>query len=349
MRFLRNWLIILSCVAIPVVGLLAGISILREIERAESSVVPERVWLPIEAQVLDSSQTLTLALKWRDGAPVAAPAWEGTVTSVAIAPGDTVTTGTRVVQIDGIWRIAVASSIPLYTAVNETSTSAEKTLGVDVLNRLGYSHVDQWDWDAVLAVRDLASNIGVPHSELADTLDPAWFVWLSAESISVGAASVRAGQPAPTTGEPVFTTKPSLASVTADEQTTTLPEFDGKTAWTLAVDDAEVSLKTLPLSDTPALEKLSSTVDAGTEEITATLALEKAPTGWSVPTKAVVAQRDGKQCVFVKGGKNASEPVLITLLPGAPPGISWVSAKGYDPSILLLTNPGEFRSSRSCS
>lgn len=98
------WLIL----ALLFAGPLAAIGLISDvIEDRSRKLVPstEEVWVQATAEAsLDPTQSKVL-IQWADGEHVLAPNWTGMVSEVSEING-VVSTGERVIRIDGLWRLA---------------------------------------------------------------------------------------------------------------------------------------------------------------------------------------------------------------------------------------------------
>ena len=128
----------------------------------------------------------------------------GVVTAVLVRPGAVVRTGSRLVEVDGVARLAAHTSRPFYRPLGRGDRGADVDALTSLLGQLGLRphqarpHV--FDAGIASAVRRLAVSIGAASD---GTFDPAWVVWLPAPQLVVSAVHAEAGAPVAAAGQPL--------------------------------------------------------------------------------------------------------------------------------------------------
>ncbi|MFC4243880.1 hypothetical protein ACFOYW_10875 [Gryllotalpicola reticulitermitis] len=80
---------------------------------------------------------------WRNGPTLFAPEWSGLVTEVRTHSGATVTTGSPVAVVDGVVRVAVATTTAFYRALSVGDNGADVTMLRQALDALGIGSYGQ--------------------------------------------------------------------------------------------------------------------------------------------------------------------------------------------------------------
>ena len=149
------------------------------------------------------------------GVDIVAPGWSGTVTEVSVTSGNTITSGTIIAKIDGIGRMAFHSSSPFFRPISRGDSGQDVDELGAMLVALGL--MDSYDGLAdramIAAVRELGDSLGVPDSARIESFDPAWCVFLPVPEVTVDEVSMSAGGLAPTQGQEILTSRPTIASV----------------------------------------------------------------------------------------------------------------------------------------
>lgn len=126
-----------------------------------------------------TSSEAILVLVEDDVRVVVGPGWSGRVTAVFVAPGDNLASGRRVLEIDGISRLFMASETPYWRALGRSSRyRRDVEMLQEDLSDLGYfaGVVDGiFGPSTEGAVRSLSLALG--HEEPQSEFSPAWFVW----------------------------------------------------------------------------------------------------------------------------------------------------------------------------
>ncbi|MBI2766362.1 MAG: hypothetical protein HYX53_10695 [Chloroflexi bacterium] len=289
---------------------------------------------------------------WLDGRSLRAPQWTGTVTGLHVAAGDTVTTGSRLLVISGLDRLAVASPAPFYRQLRAGDTGpdvAELKRALLLLGDLNAASAtgDRFDAATAQAVRSLEASIGVLQP--TGQFDPGWFVWLPVTSFTVGGFKLEVGEPAPPAGVAFATEAPTLqrvalTSVNANEPLT----LDPGTKWVFVVGQArfDIDPATLEVS-ADSLAALASTAKAKTERIDGRVERAMPLAVVALPATAITVGPRANLCVWLPSGAGGRyEPREVTLA-GSRAGVANV-ATGLDATTTVLANPSDVLASTAC-
>src|SRR4029078_13495792 len=100
------------------VGLRRGTA--DSLDAVDTHVAPEVV-APTQRTVADEHRVAG-GPTWAEGTPLRAPGWQGVVTGGAGEPGDAVRSGTVLMEVSGVPRMAVASQRPFYRQLRQGDT-----------------------------------------------------------------------------------------------------------------------------------------------------------------------------------------------------------------------------------
>lgn len=183
------------------------------------------------------SRPVTIQVVSDDGVQLLAPAWSGLVTDVAPIVGKDLQTGSRVVQIDGVWRLASHTAQPFYRSIARGDSGWDVSMLNELLLtlQLPAGKGPRWSNETQLGVSRLAQDLGASSS--SDTpFDPGWMIWLPNPTQRVGAVAVKVGAPAPAPGAEVARGLPTVVSAAIDQERSDLSGVQGA-GWDLVVGD----------------------------------------------------------------------------------------------------------------
>lgn len=348
-RGILAWCLIALLFLAPVGGLAAGAAVLAS-DRERGSQGDDPIFTKVERSDFFDEQAVKVTLDWADGVALKAPAWAGLVTDIGVASGDTVRAGTRIVRVDGIWRVAAPTPVPLHEAVHGASPREETAALNSLLRAMGYDAPgESWSWTTLVAVRNLAVDIGVPGGGYVDFLDPAWLVWSPRPEITATTVSLTAGAAAPALGEDVVVGPPRLTRVSvAPQEGGALPSVEGAEEWVLRVGKASVAYGAAEMADGIEGSSLAESLAASEPaEVEGVLERVAPVTGWQVPIGAVHTDAAGNQCVFREvQGDTAVRAVPVRAQRGA---IGTARVHGaLGPRARVLINPADVVGDRSC-
>lgn len=296
-------------------------------DAGQSFAPPTPVWVAATHDTEPVTNDVQIALLWGLPNNLVAPSWTGTVQTVRISPGDTVTDADPITIIDGITRLAAATHRPFYRPLTTGDTGNDVAALNAWLAANGYDHAAGDDFTAATrsGVTVLARNIGAPTD---NGFDPAWFIYLPANKITLTGVTLVPATPAPSAGTAIATATPALANaalvhpltVTTDATSGGAPDAATLTDADKVIADASQTLtvngQVIPLSksrDTvakAALPDLAAAIPAGTPAIDAILS-SPALNAVVIPASAVFTDAHAATCV-VSDEKNP-HGVKVTL------------------------------------
>jgi hypothetical protein len=283
----------------------------------------------------------------------------GVVTAVLVRPGAVVRTGSRVVEVDGIARLAAHTSRPFYRPLGRGDHGADVDQLGSLLSQLGLMH-GPWlrghplDPAMATAVRHLALSIGAPQDGM---FDPAWVVWLPEPELVVASVPAQVGGPVPGPGQPLLSYASTVrsASLAGFQPDSVLPvddelELRGVGNEHLRLERGTVVLDALSrrvLTAAVASAQPGPGTDGDASAGTGTAARSVTVgavrvTRWrdsvaDLPVTGVVTRQDESTCVVVRSG-DAWRPVTVTVL-GSDPATLQAEVRGLSAGARLVANP----------
>lgn len=313
-------LVVTCWVAAPVA---AVYSLTRDVA-ATSFASPRDVWTAVRELSGESTERLGLALAWAPGPTLVAPAWDGLVEVVHIAPGEVLSSGDVVAVVGGVTRTAHAGERPLSRSLR----SGDRGPDVQVLNGFlagrGLPHADgdRFTTATTDGVRALAVSIGAGRQ---DSFDPTWLLHMTAPVLTIESIDLTVGAPAPEPGRAVVAGVPSLVSAVVTTQdfaarvaTAALPDTGGTGGTVRSSPSSDVGDhgRTVPpeaelrsgdvrLALTPerdrldlaGLQALAAVIPPGSVAAEVAAVTPPAPGRWVLPAAAVFATEQGGTAV----------------------------------------------------
>jgi hypothetical protein len=287
------------------------------------------------------------------------------VTSVEFTAGSTVTSGSTILSIDDVGRLALHTPRPFFRQLSNGMTGDDVLMLNEVLADLGFGHGDSTRYTAATTagVRQLAEMLGVPQASLARTFDPGWVVYLPAGSVVVSDSRIQVGVPAPAAGSAIFVAAGGVSSArliesaggsgTADvspNPSPTIPSaLEAQPIAAGAQEQLVLGGRLIPLAEDrqsvaeAGLPTIQDLVDP--DEAIVSGALRSEPDGdtWTVPSAALVQTRSGV-CLVVDRGADASPVGIQVDVVGSRIGVTIVrgALKRAD-RVLIAPVPGEAR------
>lgn len=340
------WLFLSTAVALPILALAATIiwtsQPLPELEHG-----PEPTLLLVKKTVNDDALKIQLNLTWGKPVSLAAPAWTGVITGL---PDPTasheLSTGSQVVQIDGIWRIAARTDRPFHASVSRDSAAADTGALNSLLERLQLEHGNGATWTMATqrGVNTLAKNLGAA-SEPATMFDPAWVIWIPSEPLYVESNSLQIGALAAPSANDVLMGRSPLTDVSIETSDTHLPRISAQD-WQISLADSAVSYSGLAEHATQEVGKLGELIDGIPKTAEATLRRKDPISAWTVPPSAVLTDAHGNFCLVLRKGAGWAGS-KIDVVGG---DVSRTRVVGSFPdSIRVLANPTEVHEDGSCN
>lgn len=171
-------------------------------ERVEGiDLAPRPVVMAVDATEEDFSVPGQLQVSWEAPRTLRSPVPQGIVTKVYVRRGDRIGDGDRVLQVDGVDRIAVRTESPFYRPLH-VGSRGEDVVALErwlVARELLDDDADDYYGTATgAAVEILSVALG---AERTTEFAAEWIVWLPAESLDVGSVAASIGSMAPPLGE----------------------------------------------------------------------------------------------------------------------------------------------------
>ncbi|KFI91199.1 Peptidoglycan-binding domain 1 protein [Bifidobacterium saguini DSM 23967] len=156
----------------------------------------------------DDSRSVALTVSLGESSVVASPT-SGTVTGISMSAGAPIASGQVVFNVDATPVMALHTDVPLYRELKSGMRGSDAAGLNAALRRLGYNAPDSdWmTWDTITAYNALAQSVGARQlsRDTGWTIDPSWFVWLPADSVTVKQSSIAVGRQV-AAGQDLFTT-----------------------------------------------------------------------------------------------------------------------------------------------
>ncbi len=235
---------------------------------------------------------------------------EGTVTSLEIAPGDTVTTGTVIAKVDGLAVTAYHSSQAFYRPLSFGAKGWDVTLLQRLTPRLGgpkLPKTGEFRTQTTAAVKTLERERGVEKP--TGIFDPGWLVRIPQPEVTVSELSLQVGVPFPALGTTVFKTATELTGVNISAAGFSGP--DGN--YVFAVDGATYPLQyqdgSWVLDDPDPWQQLLT----DTEPRTGIVRLQDPVPLITVPPAALLAGQSGTCVLTMMGDRPQAVPAEVVV------------------------------------
>ena len=352
MRRVVSWMLIALLVLVPVSGVVV-FSVVQAQDPEQLAPKPAAV-LQQPTSVLDDAKTdATITANSKSGVSVLAPNWQGIVTAVHIVKGTSVSTGTPLLDVDGVTRTAVASATPFYRSLAEGMAGTDVQALETTLRAMGYfkgKANTKYDASTAAAVKKLEKKIGI--NPQTGVFDPAWFVWMPGENLTADSILLTVNKAAPMQGDEVFSTAPTVDTIKLAASNAAFA-FDGNTPYILSQNGQDVA--TVRSDGDVNLEligKLTATEDAvpaagglanagGGATYSVQLRREQAKQMLSIPSSAVMTDASGvKTCVFGKfaQGESTYQSLPVTVAGGSL-GVTHVEPDENVAKLYVLADP----------
>lgn len=263
----------------------------------------------------------------------------GTLTSVGVAEGDTVNTGTVLMVVDDRTVLAYVSDAPLWRDIARGSKGSDVRVAQQLLKDLGYL-TGTVDGNAGYVTELATRAFNKSHGYGVDNgvLSRASLVWVGQAPVTVAKMSVSLGDSL-SPGTALFTTTASLAAITVSE-TPNVPR-DGDVQ--LIVNDIVAAYVpgTGRVTDPDAVGSIAQSLGTATEGV-GTVRLTTPLTVGTAPSSAVVTDEQGRVCIFA----DTTSPAIAIEPRGGSLGTVDLDAALVGQAVLI--NPREVRSDLSC-
>lgn len=340
----------LALVVGPVVALVVmRLSTDDEIEAVRA--VQAAVLTAAQARTIADERRVTGAPTWQEGHTLRGPDWRGTVTSVDLAPGGTLTSGQRVLSIDGVARLAIASPSPFFRKLKAGDSGTDVAELNAVLVALGHltsitGNPALFSFDTYLAVQALEGALGVP-GQPTGVFDPAWFIWLPVEPFGVGKIEVEPGEAAPPRGVAVAAESPRLTKLGLASANQQEPlALDPSVEWVLVIGTGRYPIDPENREVRPeALPDLQALLDPLAERIDGVVQRTTPLNVVGVASTAISVGAAGQLCAWLpESAGYRAQPVEVA---GSRAGVTNVRS-GLTAGQQLLANPAEVLESPVC-
>lgn len=274
----------------------------------------------------------------------------GLVTALPIAAGATLSTGSPVVEVDGVMRVAVRGDAPFYRTLESGDTGPDVATLNALLVKLGHLAAlpkpeTSYTSATSQAVRAFEKALGVAPT--TGVFDPALVVWLPSEPFEVGVVNLELGAQAPAAGTVALSEAPRLAKVTLSSSNQGEPlALDPAVEWVLVIGKERFAIDPVKLevaeADLPRLQKLlkpkQERIDGLVQRATPLNVL-------AVPSTAIQVGRAGALCAWLPDGTTYRAVTVTTA--GARAGVTNV-VTGLAAGSRVLANPADVLEAPAC-
>jgi peptidoglycan hydrolase-like protein with peptidoglycan-binding domain len=329
-------------VAVTLLAPLAALTVLGIRAASQSPLESASLPEPLIATVQSASRAheVVVAIKVEYADPVAATMnASGVLTSVGIAPGSVVQTGTRVATVNDAQVIAYVSPTPLWRDLSRGVVGSDVAIAQRLMASLGY-YSGPSDGKVGFGTEKAFKAFNAAHGYGTGNgfLSLGSLVWVGPVPVTVASVAVAAGDPA-TPGSDLFTAASGAAAIKVTEAASVPRDQPvslvvGDTATPYVVGSGRVT-------DPAAVAAIATALGALTEG-TGTIRLDTPVVVGTLPSSAVVSDEAGATCFFpdLTGASVSIEPLGGSL-----------GTIDVDPSLVgrpILINPREVREDLSC-
>lgn len=196
----------LATVGLVALGAASALAITAETDPdLTQAVADDELVVPVVEAVSDGRLEVAVELTWQQGRVVRAPAgWEGIITAVAPQPDGMVREGDRPYAVDGIDRIALATTAPLVSPVGLGTVGSDVVELRNALARIGLLPMtsgsttpERADRELVRALAALGTSLHVPGR--SPQFDPSWLIWIGEPAMPMEIL-LQVGEAAPPAG-----------------------------------------------------------------------------------------------------------------------------------------------------
>jgi peptidoglycan hydrolase-like protein with peptidoglycan-binding domain len=351
-RRLTPWLVVFAVTAAPAAGLWA-LAWNVDDTPSELRVTPAPVFAEATLRVRDGVVNIFAEVEIHDGPALVSPGWDGVVTSIDVSAGDVLVSGIPVLSVDRVAREAVATDMPFHRELTLGARGGdvqELERFLASLELLGEEPDEIFTSSTAAAVKAYEAQVGVARP--TGVFSPSLVVWLPEEPMTVSSMLVTAGDLAPGAGSAVVSTEPTVLSARLVRGDGSPFDFDGERV--LEVEEREVGVvvggSVVPESVAQGIWDASRTLApvgeaAGVVLVSVTLRLPEPEEVWTLPSSAVMVDKEGvSTCVWVDDGE-ALAPVDVTPVGGT---LGATDLNGSLAGRVVLINPVEFLADPSC-
>lgn len=333
------------------------------------AIEPTRVvWTPIATSDEPVRREINISVTRSEIDRVFAPNWSGLVQEVPVSVGSTISHGQVVAVVDGISRLAMATSRPFARPLSSGDEGSDVAQLNAVLDERGLEAGtdDDFDRSTLRGVQAIAHQLGVPDADSLITFDPAWFVFLPVHEMHISSSTLKVGAPAPALGEVAFEgdrritgaflvasseSGPPIGtsedSNDDDAQAESAPPSPTEKIQAAPNQQLIVGSQILPLSETRdevdagALAMLAGLIEPDASSVRGSLESEPLAGQWTLPTAAVFTDEDGSLCAVVK--RKTSISIREVSVVGIGSGVTVVEGKLQNGDRVLVSPHGKER------
>lgn len=192
----RRWtLLLVAVMAVAGMAMSAGILIARQPVPDSLAGAQALTVVPISKRDFTDTRSVTMTVTPGTATPVLSPQ-TGRITAASIEAGQSISSGDRIIDIDGARIIALATSVPLWRSLERDMRGADVDALQSELARLGY---DVWDtgvmdWSTRFAAADLL-GMEDGYGGVPDSIPHDRFVWIPSATTTVETVDAEVGQP----------------------------------------------------------------------------------------------------------------------------------------------------------
>lgn len=302
---------------------------------------------PTPRTITDERQVRIMATALPGPEVTAGPA-RGTITTVGVAPDDTLIDGAVLFQVDGIDRIGFASSIPFYRPISP-GTQGPDVVEVHRLLLLKGIIDEQPDDPGTAtfatgqAIADFAESLGAGRTT---TFDPGWVVFLPTPDLVAAMVSLKIGQSAPAQGAVIITSPGTVTAARLASGNQEPLNFAPGVEYIAIVDGEEFTVETATQSIAATdLARLRAPGETERDGIPALIRRRTPLQALAIPSSSVMTNAAGTLCVWLaEGGVYRAAAVTIA---GARGGVTNV-ASGIAAQDEVLSNPAQVIEAPQC-
>lgn len=310
----------LATVGLVALGAASALAITAEAEPdLTQAVADDQLVVPVVEAVSDGRLEVSVELTWQQGRVLRAPAgWEGIVTSVAPQPDGMVREGDRPLAIDGIERIALATTAPLVNPIGLGTVGSDVVELRDALARIGLlpmntggSRPERADRELIRALAALGTSLHVPDGALQ--FDPSWLIWMSEPAMPTEVL-LEVGEAAPPAGAAIASEPVRLTSAVISQDP---PPGGGQFHVSIdGFDPVAIDGRSVISAELPDLGErlLASGVDPASNDLRSALVSRVEPIQVLRVQASAIGAVGGRTCVWLSDGTTVRVEVVASQL-----------------------------------
>lgn len=310
----------LAAVGLVALGAASALAITAEAEPdLTQAVTDDQLMVPVVEAVSDGRLEVSVQLAWQQGRVLRAPAgWAGVVTAVAPQPDGMVREGDRPYAVDGIDRIALATTAPLVTPVELGTVGGDVVELRNALARIGLlpmdtggSRPERADRELIRALAALGTSLHAPGASPA--FDPSWLIWLSEPALPAQLL-LDVGEAAPPAGTVIASEGVRLASAVISQDP---PSGGGRFRVSVdGFDPVAIDGRSVISAELPNLEErlLAAGVDPASNDLRSAVVSRVEPIAVLRVQASAIGAVAGRTCVWLSDGTTVRVEVIASQL-----------------------------------